>query len=78
MQGMIALSSLENPGAAFRSPGYVLVTALNAAASIAALTGWAGVAAYAYRTLGGPAGYTGAQPLRAGDAGGGGNGPIVS
>jgi hypothetical protein len=62
MQGFTAIEALDDPGAAFRSPGYVLLTLFNAALEVGAVAAFAGVGAYAYRWLGGKAGYPNAQP----------------
>jgi hypothetical protein len=53
---------VEDLGAAFRSPGYIVVTALNAGLNVVVTAAWSGVGAYAYRMLGSGAGYANAQP----------------
>jgi hypothetical protein len=65
-QGMTTVTSLEDAGAAFRSPGYILVLILNCGLNIVLMAAWSGVGAYAYRMLGADAGYPNAVPPRDG------------
>lgn len=62
IQGYMAIDGLENPGAAFLKPGYILLTLLNAILEVGVLAAFCGVGAYAYRWLGAAAGYPNAQP----------------
>lgn len=62
LQGATPINALEDAGAAFRSPGYILVTFLNAIVNVTGAIAFAGVGAYAYRMLGGAAGYANAHP----------------
>ena len=54
MQGTLEIGDVDNPGGAFLSPGYVLMTALNAIVAVGATCAYAGVGAYAYRMAGVP------------------------
>jgi hypothetical protein len=65
-QGMTDVTALDDAGAAFRSPGYILVLVLNSALNVVMLSAWSGVGAYAYRTLGADAGYANAVPPQGG------------
>jgi hypothetical protein len=62
LHGMTAPDALENPAAAFQSPGYIAVTIANAILGVVLASAWSGVGAYAYRMLGAGAGYGNARP----------------
>jgi hypothetical protein len=59
---MTPVGGLDDAGAAFRSPGYILLIVIQAALNVVMAAAWAGPGAYAYRMLGGAAGYPNASP----------------
>jgi hypothetical protein len=63
--GMTAPDALDDPGAFYGSPGYVVVNILYAILSVVLTAAWSGVGAYAYRMLGGRVGYPNARPVEA-------------
>jgi hypothetical protein len=67
-QGMTAVTDVADAGAAFRSPGYILVMLVNSVVNVLLIALWSGVGAYAYRMLGANAGYANAFPPQGGPA----------
>ncbi len=62
IQGFTTLDALDNPDAAFRTPGYILLSLLRAVLDVGVMAAFSGVGVYAYRWLGAAAGYPNAAP----------------
>lgn len=60
--GMTTVGSAEEMAASLQTPGYIFVTVLSSILSVVLIAAWSGVGAYAYRMLGGAAGYANAFP----------------